>query len=1410
MSSRRHRERSSSKKDDSQSFHIIHDWNRRPHNVEPGNPNPVQDKDKHHRSTRRAPDVLGELPASSASYPYHKSSASRDQSHYTQAAGPGYYNTGDYAAAPNPLSQVQPATMPVNGTAHPRDSEPYDYRSYMKAQKKSSKRSPPSSDEKTLAAEQARMAQSSQDTRQTAVPGSSAPQPPASTQSFWIPPTQPTRDPGTSTRHKDRDDERDRKRDKERRKEKDRDKERERERRKAQEEEQARELERQRDKERRREERRREKERAEQQKYDEERERRRQERRERKAKEEEARKRQETRPVEPPSATHASAANIIRHKTPRPDDRTSTRQPYSEQIPSSSSNIALPSTQYTPVPHATTTRPQASGDARRVVDYSTEREKRKHRTHRDRTQPNESGMSSSEQEHSGRERGARTAERRRDHFGDNPSGPSGSENERTGRQRVPRRQPPTDGYVDAPAHAPNMGQTALPVGHATFANHVPHVVSIRAGQGPADPQTPILPAKSHTVPAPTSRQLDSQGNDAGYTPVGLVRSSSIPHNAFLHPNAALSMTHQANLASSGHQHHGHGSGAAQRNETQGTALSNIHAPSALPSGTLEAPARPPSTRPPGHSVGPNNVQGYSYTKQQVKPSPPQASQILNSKADVSHLYPNPATDNQSTHVAKLSVYHSPDPPVSADLYVPNSKYTMPSHGQYQPAQNGTFSPQQGPEPAPGEDTPRAAPIPIPEPRRMYSSTPAPPSAPAPAPDQSPAQPYDPRSPKQNVPAPGQILSASPWQTSRSQISPGQMRSATLPNTQTHDSPSAAVHNVHPQASSRGAQLASQSTAVNGSTSSQSPRNAQVSSLRAAQGTGTPKHSPSGRLNPRNGSNDTISLPYVAKQSPSGTSTRPLNQTNIASAQSHAHAQSRPDTTTRGVTSMTSGYPDNARYRSQAPSSSYPLANSSSQPQSSTNVLSSNVNQTQANISSSVPHQSHSYARNPVQTTNPTSHLPTTDYPVRNHEPTITGYAPAQDYAQRSQPTPTPANTNGSSAAAIAAAYRSGTYHQEFGRPTEPASAPPTQTTHRIPPRSAPSPAPSARYYPNPQTTNTSRSAYPPAIAAPTPIRGQTYAVPETGRGRSTSTPAPSHLHSRTVSDSQAGNFTSRVAVAGHPSTPAPGKHHPPAIDTSLSPAPEQDPLRTPSSLAPSMLHRGNSFSSIRNAAPSITPSKEKESRKRGGFLGLFRSRSSPPKQAEVRPPVMPKETKNRSRANSQTTINGIAASVKNIVAPHPNHTPTMTHNRPSTVRPEHQVPQSAPPTQTTYQHIHQPHPIAAPTPIAAEQRMSSAKMFTPFRLLSKRHRTVSAASVEAQDGTAANTVVDSTRSSTAGRPSPPLRDPTVATIDWRDRGEAEQSVRKGSRRYRPGVTFDVDPDSVDQSLLRPSRQRNGA
>lgn len=141
-----------------------------------------------------------------------------------------------------------------------------------------------------------------------------------------------------------------------------------------------------------------------------------------------------------------------------------------EQIPSSSSNLALP--QYTAQQAGSTTRLQATTDTRREENPSSsyitpphvpEKDRKRQRSRRDRAaaqqNAHESGFSSSEQELSGRERppvcslnaamssvslslpAQRPSERRhaaRDPYNDtHQSGPSGSETERVmGRERV--------------------------------------------------------------------------------------------------------------------------------------------------------------------------------------------------------------------------------------------------------------------------------------------------------------------------------------------------------------------------------------------------------------------------------------------------------------------------------------------------------------------------------------------------------------------------------------------------------------------------------------------------------------------------------------------------------------------------------------------------------------------------------------------------------------------------------------------------------------------------------------------------------------------------------------------------------------------------------------------------------------
>ena len=60
----------------------------------------------------------------------------------------------------------------------------------------------------------------------------------------------------------------------------------------------------------------------------------------------------------------------------------------------------------------------------------------------------------------------------------------------------------------------------------------------------------------------------------------------------------------------------------------------------------------------------------------------------------------------------------------------------------------------------------------------------------------------------------------------------------------------------------------------------------------------------------------------------------------------------------------------------------------------------------------------------------------------------------------------------------------------------------------------------------------------------------------------------------------------------------------------------------------------------------------------------------------------------------------------------------------------------------------------------------------------------------------------SMRTSTPGpynSPSPPLRDPILATQEWRNNEERDMEYRGTHRRRRPGVTFDLSEDDVPKS-----------
>ncbi|KAA1474936.1 hypothetical protein DENSPDRAFT_804984 [Dentipellis sp. KUC8613] len=328
-----------------------------------------------------------------------------------------------------------------------------------------------------------------------------------------------------------------------------------------------------------------------------------------------------------------------------------------------------------------------------------------------------------------------------------------------------------------------------------------------------------------------------------------------------------------------------------------------------------------------------------------------------------------------------------------------------------------------------------------------------------------------------------------------------------------------------------------------------------------------------------------------------------------------------------------------------------------------------------------------------------------------------------------------------------------------GRPSG-ATGPQAPTTARQPSgRHQPGPIPSpalpassaAMSPPQAPVRSQSQPTAPRVAAAPAPVRGYTQPQPA----------ADPYAPYR------------RVDVAGHSSTPAPSRAQ--LRKAIPSPSPEPDVLRTPSSLARSNTKLPMSPEPVIPASYSQSLNEAKKPR---GFFGLFRSKSSAGKRDNI-PPVQPDS--HAQPPETKVAFTGIS----NTLPPdYRKMTPAPTHKKGSA-----SVPVAVP-----------GHP--------PEKKPSSGYPFG-FRLLSKRNRTMSAASAEAVDGTVggASTVITSpagsTRSPTPKLP-PPQRDPVQATQDWRNREEAEIRDRGSHRRRRPGVTFEAYEDHPQAEKNKPS------
>ena len=266
------------------------------------------------------------------------------------------------------------------------------------------------------------------------------------------------------------------------------------------------------------------------------------------------------------------------------------------------------------------------------------------------------------------------------------------------------------------------------------------------------------------------------------------------------------------------------------------------------------------------------------------------------------------------------------------------------------------------------------------------------------------------------------------------------------------------------------------------------------------------------------------------------------------------------------------------------------------------------------------------------------------------------------------------------------------------------------------PRSAPSPAPIVRPARLTSVSSPTTKIPPPLNSAPPQTtRNQSYPLPSPNY--STTTPYPSS-HSRTSSDPQ---YAGRGTTGGYASASLPSRGYPPPR-TAPSQAFPPDILLTPSSLAPSMLPQTSAPIVPLSRTESQSTAKEKDAKKKFFGFSLFRSRSSPPKERDVTAPAVPASAPVRERRERQTSQP--TPPVAHMQAPSAASgstavgTPQMVGDDPRG-------------DDSRYRRMSIAR-VAEPTPVRANP---TGKMFTPFRLLSKRHRTVSTASVDAVDGT---------------------------------------------------------------------------
>ena len=288
--------------------------------------------------------------------------------------------------------------------------------------------------------------------------------------------------------------------------------------------------------------------------------------------------------------------------------------------------------------------------------------------------------------------------------------------------------------------------------------------------------------------------------------------------------------------------------------------------------------------------------------------------------------------------------------------------------------------------------------------------------------------------------------------------------------------------------------------------------------------------------------------------------------------------------------------------------------------------------------------------------------------------------------------------------------------------------------HTVPPTSNSNEGHSHRNSPNidnrgaPTTNTNGRSSssthpYLQQSTPATPTHTHTSQIQHGTVGRSSRNSYQPTGHSRTASDPHTVSQlpSNRVAVSGHLSTPAPAKHQLPP------PTPAQEPQQLKSASTQTLT------TTKQSSRPPSTHSSGQDSKKKGGLLSLFRSISNPSKTRDppsAPAPLQPEQRSGKLRRNSSTAKR--SAELETLKSPGSNATKVV--ELPGTTLSSHHQQQSYS-TNATYGSYGTRRSRETQNSQDVKAGSAQPRGFHPWKLLSKRHRTVSAASMDALDGT---------------------------------------------------------------------------